>query len=282
MGRRTWISCAFSAIALLTSLDHRPAAASGLAGSDIIGVFSAPAYAGNVLNYPALGQTTFYNNVSTAPATTFINNNGSQLQWGTDPGSGIPSSQQFSQLTFSGSISPLNITSPFQIGTVNFLNGTSALNSLIFGATLQFYAGSVAPGNLIGTDSVIINTTSNQYSGTGLTQAQLMTDADYINICGPGSDICGKSISAYEDSEGGVGVLVALYGTISGDPQLTLTNVSLTPGQNPLTSGAIGAQPPLAATPLPSTWLMLFGGLVGLGFLAYRGSKHHFVVTLSA
>jgi len=29
----------------------------------------------------------------------------------------------------------------------------------------------------------------------------------------------------------------------------------------------------LAATPLPSTWLMLLGGLVGLGFFAFRGTK---------
>jgi len=28
-----------------------------------------------------------------------------------------------------------------------------------------------------------------------------------------------------------------------------------------------------SATPLPSTWLMLAGGLVGLGFLAHRGTK---------
>ena len=29
----------------------------------------------------------------------------------------------------------------------------------------------------------------------------------------------------------------------------------------------------VAATPLPSTWLMLLSGFVGLGFLAYRGTK---------
>ena len=28
-----------------------------------------------------------------------------------------------------------------------------------------------------------------------------------------------------------------------------------------------------SATPLPSTWLMLLGGLAGLGFIAYRGTK---------
>jgi hypothetical protein len=29
----------------------------------------------------------------------------------------------------------------------------------------------------------------------------------------------------------------------------------------------------LTTTPLPSTWLMLLGGLVGLGFFVYRGPK---------
>jgi hypothetical protein len=31
--------------------------------------------------------------------------------------------------------------------------------------------------------------------------------------------------------------------------------------------------PNISSTPLPSTWLMLLGGLVGLGFFAYRGTK---------
>jgi hypothetical protein len=34
--------------------------------------------------------------------------------------------------------------------------------------------------------------------------------------------------------------------------------------------GEISAQ---ATTPLPSTWLMLLSGFLGLGFFAYRGSK---------
>jgi hypothetical protein len=42
-------------------------------------------------------------------------------------------------------------------------------------------------------------------------------------------------------------------------------------------SGTLGAFDVLAAdvstTPLPSTWLMLLGGFVGLGFFAYRGTK---------
>jgi hypothetical protein len=36
------------------------------------------------------------------------------------------------------------------------------------------------------------------------------------------------------------------------------------------------------ATPLPSTWLMLLGGLVGLGFIAHRRSKQGTAVTATA
>ena len=38
----------------------------------------------------------------------------------------------------------------------------------------------------------------------------------------------------------------------------------------------------VAATPLPSTWLMLLSGFVGLGFFAYRGSKKNGVALLAA
>jgi hypothetical protein len=38
---------------------------------------------------------------------------------------------------------------------------------------------------------------------------------------------------------------------------------------------------PTAATPLPSTWLMLLSGFVGLGFFAYRGAKKN-AATLAA
>jgi hypothetical protein len=33
-----------------------------------------------------------------------------------------------------------------------------------------------------------------------------------------------------------------------------------------------------AATPLPTTWLMLVSGFVGLGFFAYRGTKKNSAV----
>jgi hypothetical protein len=123
---------------------------------------------------------------------------------------------------------------------------TRSKTSLIFAATLSFYAGSVSPANLVGTDSVIINTTSNQFGGPPLTLSQLQTDADYINICGPSSTICNMSIEAFETSQGGVGVTFDLLGTIVGDPSLTITGVSVASGQDPNNSGFVGTAPPIA------------------------------------
>jgi hypothetical protein len=37
--------------------------------------------------------------------------------------------------------------------------------------------------------------------------------------------------------------------------------------------GAFDVLGSVTTTPLPSTWTMLIAGFVGLGFLAYRGTK---------
>jgi len=159
------------------------------------------------------------------------------------------------------------VTAPNQtIGTINFLNGTSALDSLIFGATLTFYDASKGMENL-GSDTVIITTTENQYSGTGLTQAQLATDADYINICGNDSNICGDSLEAYEDSEGGVGVTASLTGSIVGDPHLQLTGITAT-GQA-ANGGVVGNESP-EGIPEPSTLTLMSAGLLLCAGLAAR------------
>jgi hypothetical protein len=206
-----------------------------------------------------VGTLTSFDNTGTALVGVNSANAGcsssNTLCWGSDPGAGLPLSQQYSELTFIGA----NVTGPNQtIGTINFVNGTSALNSLIFGATLTFYDATMGMTNL-GSDTVIISTTSNQFSGTGLTPAELATDADYINICGNFSNICGSSLEAYEDSEGGIGVTATLKGSIVGDPHIQLTGI--TANGQAANGGVVGNEPP-QGVPEPSTLTMMSAGLL--------------------
>jgi hypothetical protein len=140
---------------------------------------------------------------------------------------------------------------------------------------LTFYDQSgTDPSDLtpIGSDNVVITTTSNQYTAvTDPTTDQLNTDADFVNVCGPLSSICGQSLEAYEADEvpGFNGfITVDLYGTVAGDPQLSVTSASITAG-----NGIVGTEAPLAAVPEPSSLLLLLTALLGgIGMEARRRS----------
>jgi hypothetical protein len=225
--------------------------------AQIIGTFSDPIYAGTVANGGGL-----YDNSTTAPPTTSATTN--SLQWGTEPT--VPTNgTNYSSLTFTGTTVPLSGSpTPTTLGQITYVNGTSALNSLIFGATLTFSLNGVA----LGSDQVIITTTQNSYSGLGLTSAQLRTDADYINICGAGSNICSTGISAYENTEGAStyssGLTVALLGTYQYDPSITLTGANYVSGDGTVDTRIAGG------VPEASTWAMIIVGFLGLGWLAHR------------
>lgn len=231
----------------------------------IIGVFSNPVLAGTVADDPAVGQNTYFDNTGTA--VSFIDNVNNPVTGGTPP------QQQFgnfvlwgtgadSEIDFFGALIPPDPTAPFQIGTLTFSNGFSNLNQLVFGFTLSFYDTAVGPGSFLGSDQIIITTTQD-LSGSA------PGDDDYLNICGPSSSICGKSIEAAEASEGGTGVTVDLIGTITGDPMLSLTDVNLATGQTGTVNGFIGSDPAIGAlTPEPGTWIMLVSGLAGLGLIS--------------
>jgi hypothetical protein len=235
----------------------------------LTGVFSNPIYAGNVLNDPTVGTTTFVDNngsavTGTATAGASACASASTLCWGLST-SGVPASESYSELSFTGTAGFNPGSSATQsVGTISFLNGTSDLDTLIFGAMLSIYDNGV----LIGAYNVAINTTSNQYGGTGLTAQELATDADYVNICGNDSNLCGSSIEAYEDSEGGTGLLVDLTGNLVGDPTLNLDTVAVDPSQSSCTTcGVVGDEPSVATTPEPpGVVLMATAALLLAGF----------------
>jgi PEP-CTERM motif-containing protein len=234
----------------------------------ILGIFSNPILAGSIANSPSLGQLTYMDNTGTAiygivNATDPAVSNASVLVWGASSGNSGPGT--FSDLIFFGNAIPADLTLPFELGTITFANGTSDLNSLIFGATLSFYANSASPETFLGSDQVIITTTSN------IAGAQPV-DNDYINICGDSSNICTSSIEAVESTEGGSGITVNLSGRIVGDPVLFLDSVSLASGQTAAENGVIGNSPAVGEdTPEPGTWMMLTGALaLGFGMIRRR------------
>jgi hypothetical protein len=236
-----------------------PAWADIAPGDQIVAEFSDVVLAGAVANDPTIGNLTYLDNTGTAvyniSNNVFTNN---ELTWGSTPGG--------STVIFfgTGESVPVDQSDPFLIGSILFVNGESALNTLIFGATLTFYDQSGSdPSDLtpIGSDNMVITTTSNQYANVAdPTTAELQTDADYLNLCGNVNGLCGQSLEAYEFVEDpGAYIYVDLYGTISGDPQLSLTSASLVTGS----AGIIGSAAPLAAVPEPSAL-----GLVGLALAA--------------
>jgi hypothetical protein len=251
-----------------------------LPGGTIIGVFSNVDAAGFYLNYPTLGQDEYVNNTGTAvysitnstdttvSGPTPVQTTGSSLKWGTyPPGYGVSADESFSELNFFGGVIPSDIHEPFQLGTITFLNGTSILSSQIFSAELSFYDNSVSYANYLGTDTVYISTTNNFYASTA-------QDADWINICGNGSNICDTRVEAVETYEGGTGVTANLDGYIVGDPTLNISSVSLAPDQTATGNGFIASGPQMATSiPEPSTWAMMLLGLAGLGYPGWRRQR---------
>lgn len=270
--QRPHVLLTITALAVLGSANAR---AAGIQSGTVVAIFGSEITNGNVLNDPAAGLNTFMNNNSTA---SFGDNGGDggqpfptmpeELAWGHDNSFDLAGE---STLLFQGATIASNqdLSTPFLLGTLTFNNGTSNLDSLIFGASIGFYINGFMDSEALGADSIIINTTEDIFGAPGgLTNG----DDDYLNICGNNSNICNNSIEAVEDTEGGRGVTVDLYGTITGDPTLTSTSVQLAPGQTFRNNGFVGNDPALAAVPEPATWAML-GGALALGGLARRRRK---------
>jgi hypothetical protein len=282
------IKFALSVCGAALALGTPQAQANGLTpGGTILGIFSNVVTNGFVIHDPTISSPpAYFDNAGTAAysivnstnptlgGTPPLQSTGSKLQWGV--GGGVDPSQSFSELIFFGGQVPANVTQPFQAGVLTLLNGTSDLNSIIFAADLSLYDNFVGTSSYLGTDHIIITTTSN----LNVPGAQSL-DTDFINICGNGSTICNTSIEAYEDSQGGTGVTFDLTAQIVGDPQLEFTAVALAPdqpnlldpGSPPGLTGLIGAQAAGGVIPEPSTWAMMILGFIGMGFVSYRTTR---------
>ena len=202
----------------------------------ISGTFSNFVLSGDIVD-GGTRATTFQDNTSTAISSGAGT---SDITWGgnfTPP----PGTNNFSELSFTGaSFSNVAPGQVFELGTLTYSNGSSALNSLIFGATFTMTANLSGGGTATitpFTSALGLVTTTND----GPTPA---SNADFVNF-----PSLGKSFNVIEGSS----ARAILFGEIIGDPSLHLTDVQVAPD-----SGGTGF---IASTPEPSTWLLLAAGL---------------------
>jgi hypothetical protein len=214
----------------------------------LTGVWSDPIFAGNILE--TNGSLTFSNNTGSAVYSGIGTNT---ISYGTYTSNGItsppgvpspagcaliaPVSCQ-TTISFTGAILPANLSQPFNLGTITYTNGTSNIDSLLFGATLSFYIGST----FVGSEFVDFATTRNG----GVSQA---ADADYVTFSG----LAGRSFNVYEGATA-TGTLVGFIDDV------VLTDITMdTPG-----SGFIGNSPTLPV-PGPVVGAGLPGLMIALG-----------------
>ncbi len=209
------------------------ASAGGPFSGTVSGIFQNPVLTGNVVAID--GSLTPFDNTATAVTTGFASSN---VTWGASTTGGT-----FSHLLFLGdSFSNVAAGDTFHLGTIIFSNGTSDLNTLIFGAQLNLSTGGVTDDHV---SDLNIVTTAN----TGLSLAR---DADFIGF----SDFA-STFNVYE----GRTASIELFGKIVGDPQLNFDFIQI----SAVTSGDGFIGHGVGSVPEASTWALMLVGFGGLG-----------------
>ena len=232
----------------LTAFIFPASASAGTVSGQVSGIWLNPVLSGNVINLDGTPGPT--DNTSTAVYSTSPSND---LKWGTNTTSGPPS--PYSEIVFQGSnLSNVASGQEVLLGTLSFLNGTSALNSLLFGATLRISI----PGNLSVTplDAVM------QIATTVNGGVCVPCDADFIQFTNVN---IGSTINVNE----GASTDFNVYGKFIGDPIIVLTRYTVTPGS---TGGFVGnCQPSLA--PEPASMALFATGLAAIASAGRRRKR---------
>lgn len=261
------LMCLLGFAALLWSTASGTAQAGFFTGS-INAHFANPVLTGNVI-----GEG-FHNNTNSAVVSYYTNGPVAAINWGTN--AGAPGS---SNLTFSPNQNiAVSSDQEFALGTVTLYNGTSTLESLIFGADLIL--DFIPSGGGLAVDTLTLHVSM----GTTFNGADQYSAADYISIPG-----ISDSFFAFE----GLGASAIVNGKIIGDPYMSpesftvLENFTLFTGDtnappgpyNPadyttidspgFAGGFTGPAP--APTPEPTSVALLLTGVVSaLGFRSAR------------
>lgn len=231
----------------LTSLLSSPLYGAPISGT-VTGQWSNPILSGNLILTD--GSTAFFDNSTTAVFSVLNVTDGSGPS--TFSSGAFPDgSQPFSFLSFAGatlSNAPLN--TPVLLGRLTYINGTSSLDSITFGATLTLSVlnlPTVLP--LVATANLL----TTQNTGT-----DPFFDADFLSL----DVLFPASFNVFE----GQTATADLFGRFVGNDQLQLTSIQLSPGE---TGGFIGGGA-TTTIPEPSTLAASLIGLAGLALYARK------------
>ena len=243
----------------------RTEAAPSYSGS-IQGQWMNPVLSGSLID-GATGAITFHDNTTTAacnlspcplaPVTTLPGGGGAVVAWGDGRSAERTSVVRFTGASFTN-VAPDTL---FELGTLAYTNGTSDLDSLIFGATLTLTA---LLTSMEAVDPYVVQLALVTTNNTGTT-AQNADFIDFRNSLGTTQPV---TFNVFE----GATATAILSGKIIGDPMLFATQITIAPGSQG--SGFIGSGVPLAvAVPEPSTWWLCLAGLALLKPLRIRAGR---------
>jgi len=162
---------------------------------------------------------------------------------------------------------PFSLGSAYNITSTDFaiqFNGSSqTITVSVWNAALntELFSQTLAPGSY--TESYVSIGFGYDVVSANLSGLSLSAGDYYISYAGINMAIPGWTF--------GQSTFVQTYGYGDTDPAADLDDSPYIYDQ----SGAfdLAGTPPGAATPLPSTWIMMLTGLVGLGFVPYRQKK---------
>lgn len=183
----------------------QPGHAAAIYNGSITGTFTNPVLSGNLINVDR--SISLLDNTSTAVFTGVGTNT---FTWGTNVPSTTPILSSFVFVGNTITNQPAN--TDFALGTIRYLNGTSALNSLVFGVTLNL-AFSGNAGVTPDVSKLKIVTTTNG-------GVDKFADADFVSF-----DKFPTTFNVFESAES----TATLVGQIVGDPQLQLDGIRIAP-----------------------------------------------------
>jgi hypothetical protein len=191
-------------VALSLGVAHSGYAATLYSGS-ITGTFSNPVLSGDLINVDR--SVSFFDNTTTA---VFTGVGTDTFTWGSDTPSSPLSSSRFVVTGNTFTNQPAN--TDFALATFRYLNGSSLVDSIVFGVTLSL--------SFSGNASVTPSVSNLKILTTVNGGVDPFADADFVSF-----DRFPTTFNVFEGAE----ATATLIGQIVGDPQVQLDGITLAP-----------------------------------------------------